>query len=468
MHRLIVFISLTVLVQAGFSQSALTRQQIAGSATLENQAYRLLRKISDQAGGRLPGTPANRKTQEILTRELQSAGYTPQMESFSMPAWFRGNDRVLITEPFEHELEVVALGYTQAEPTFEGEVIYLSQGSEEDFSTTNVKNKIVLVTSEAVAGQPRMLRQEVIATAGRKQGLAVLFINERAGNINLAGTGDFDGHQLPLPAFSLTREQGLWIHRLLEEKQKVVLRISVESYCRDIRPDNLIVPLPGESTRKIVVGAHFDSWDLAQGSIDNGLGTAILYDVARLMKLYSLHNRLSIEFIWFNAEELGLFGSKSYMKMHRDEDIVAMINMDMTGAPTGFNAMGFDEFKSLLQELADSLQGYDLSEGVTSRPWTNSDHMPFMLQGIPIITLNARLDEDVLHTYHSQSDTFDKVNRKYLSDAVAVMTLLVRKLANTQQVSFSRKSGEDMVKLFKKCGLDQKLKKQNLWPYQSQ
>jgi hypothetical protein len=468
MRRLIVYIYLIILIQAGFSQTAVTRQRIAGAAALENQAYRLLREISDQAGERLPGTAANRKACEILTGELQLAGYTPRTESFSMPGWFRGNDSVLMTVPFEHELKAVALGYTQAEPPFEGEVIYLKQGSEKDFINAEVKDKIVLVSSEAAAGQPRLLRQEVISVAGRKKGLAVLFINERAGALNLAGTGDFDGHQLPMPAFSLTREEGLWIRRLLEVKQKVILKISVNSHSRDIRADNLIASLPGESTRKIVLGAHFDSWDLAQGSIDNGLGTAILYDVARLMKLYSPRNRLSIEFVWFNAEELDLFGSKNYVKLHRDDDIAAMINLDMTGAPTGFNAMGFDEFIPLLQELADSLQGYDLSEGVTSRPWTNSDHMPFMLQGIPIITLNARLDEDIRHTYHSQSDTFDKVNGKYLSDAVAVMTLLVRKLVNTQQITFSRKSGEDMVKLFRKYGLDQKLKKQNLWPYQSQ
>ncbi len=468
MHRLISFIFFTccILLQQGFSQTAQQWPEIAGSARLENRAYRILREISDQAGGRLAGTAANKITLEILSRELRAAGYEPRTESFNMPGWFRGDDEIVMTVPSRRHLKAVALGYTQAQSSFNGEVVYLNQGYPQDFSGQNVNNKIVLVTSEVAVAKPRLLRQEVITAAGLNGSRAILFINERPGDINLAGTGDFDGHNLPVPAFSLTREEGLWIRRLLEENETVVLEISVRSYCQDIRADNLIASLPGENPRKIVAGAHVDSWDLAQGSIDNGLGTAMLFDVARLMKLYSPRNYYSIEFVWFNGEELGLFGSKNYVKVHQDEDIPLMINMDMTGSPTGFNAMGFDEFIPLLQELADSLQGYDLTDGVTSRPWTNGDHMPFMLQGIPIITLNARLDENMSHTYHSQTDTFDKVNIKYLSDATAVMTILVQKLANRRDVAFSRKSREDMVNLFKKFGLEQKLKKQNQWPYQ--
>ena len=84
--------------------------------------------------------------------------------------------------------------------------------------------------------------------------------------------------------------------------------------------------------------------------------------------------------------------------------------------------MGSDEFVPFLEKLVSGLNGFDLSDGVKSRPWTNSDNQPFMLHGIPTFGLMAHLDEESVKYYHSAGDSFDKVNKKYLSDAAAVVS----------------------------------------------
>jgi Zn-dependent M28 family amino/carboxypeptidase len=172
-----------------------------------------------------------------------------------------------------------------------------------------------------------------------------------------------------------------------------------------------------------------------------------------------------VEIVWFNGEELGLFGSKHYMKRHQDEPIIAMINCDMTGSPTGFNAMGFEEFIPLLEALVKRLNGLHLSKGVINKPWTNSDHMPFMFSGIPIITLQAHLNDEMLESYHSQLDLFERVDKKYLSEAAAVVTILMYTLVNNREFNYQIREAGQMVNIFKKFGLENRLRKQNEWPY---
>ncbi|MDR3627941.1 MAG: M28 family peptidase, partial [Ignavibacteriaceae bacterium] len=189
---------------------------------------------------------------------------------------------------------------------------------------------------------------------------------------------------------------------------------------------------------------------------------------ARLLKTYSPDNYYSVEFVWFNGEEFGLWGSKNYMRMHKDDSIAAMINMDMIGTPTGFNVMGFDDFVPFFEKLKSELAGFNLTDGVKSKPGTNSDHMSFMFAGIPTFEIESHLDENMYQFYHERGDTFDKVNIKYLSDASAVAAITLKVLANASGLNYARRSEKEMVRLFKQYGLDKRLKRQGEWIYKEE
>ncbi|MGD9489164.1 MAG: M28 family peptidase [Calditrichaceae bacterium] len=442
-----------------------TRYSMIGSAYLDNQSYGVLERICDEAGGRPAGSEQNEKAISILKAELESIGFRVNLEKFQMPGWVRGNDVVQIKEPVNLKLQAAALGYVDRVPVFESRVVYAGYGSEETFRNLTVKNRIVLVSSEKPPLGKELMRSEIIELAGKYGAKAVLFINRKPGGLNLAGTGNFQGTPTAVPAYSLTFEEGKRLARLLEKNIPVTIRIDTRSFCKEIETSNLTVTIPGKVKDKIVVGAHLDSWDLSQGGIDNGLGTAILFDVARILKKYSPDNYYTIEFVWFNGEELGLWGAKNYAGIHHDDPVVAMINMDMTGTPTGFNAMGFDYLLPFLQSLKDKLNGFELKNGVISRPWTNSDHMPFLLKGIPVIGLQAHLDESMVKYYHSHGDSFDKVNKKYLSDAAAVVSILVKELANDSEIPLKRLTDTETANMLIKFDLYDRLERQGEWIY---
>ena len=191
----------------------------------------------------------------------------------------------------------------------------------------------------------------------------------------------------------------------------------------------------------------------------------MLFDVARIMAALSRDNERTVEFVWFNGEEMGLWGSRRYVEQHRGERIAAMINMDMTGRPRGFGAMGNDHFLPLLEELCAEMRGYDMSAGVINALWTNSDHQPFMLAGIPTITPLGHLDSETVETYHDFGDTYDLVNKRYLSEAAGVVSILTHELANRADIPFVHRTPEETMEYLRAGGLEERLRRQGEWDF---
>ncbi|MBD3226013.1 MAG: M28 family peptidase [Caldithrix sp.] len=440
--------------------------QLVGSAFLENKSYSILKEMCDLYGGRLAGTEPNEKAIALLKDSLQSLGCSPKLERFRMPGWRRMQDEVMMLQPLKRKLRAAALGYVQKKPTFEAEVVFIGFGLKSEFESAECRDKIALVTSERYKGtEKRPYRFEVIRRAAQNSCKAVLFINRKPGELLLAGTGSFQGEPTPVPAYSITYEEGQWINRLLEDGREVKLSVTTESYCQPIESSNIRVKIPGQHEDKIVIGAHIDSWDLGQGGIDNGLGTAILFELARLFQNIHPQSNYTVEFVWFNGEELGLWGSKRYVQRHREDPIKMMMNLDMTGTPTGFNVMGFDEYMPVFEQILDQLNALDLKRGVVSRPWINSDHSPFMLAGIPSITPLAHLDDTMVKYYHSFGDTFDKVDKTYLAEASAVLAITISYLANNTEIDWKRLSSDETRNLMIKHNLKDQLQRQGAWPF---
>ncbi len=432
-----------------------------GAAYTEHKSYYVLERISDEAGGRLPGTENNKKALNILKEELENIGYDVRFEEFEMPGWTRGNDNVKMLEPVNREIRALALGYVDSKPKFTAEVLDAGNGTDEDFSTFDFSGKIVLLSAAKTS------RSALIDKAAENGAESVLFINEKEGGKLTCGVSNFYGNPAPVPAYTITYEEGMWLRRLLKRNVPVKMEIETNSYVHDkpLKENNVVVSLPGKTDKRIVIAAHIDAWDAGNGGVDNGQGTAILFDLAYLLKKYSPENECHIDFVWVNAEELGLWGSKAYAQAHSDENIITMLNMDMTGTPIGINNFGYTEFKPFYEKITENINGFNWDKGVVDRPWTNSDHIFFMLEGIPAFNVWGQLDEPQYNYYHDFGDTFDKQNKRYLADAAAVISVIIYELANNPDVPEIRLSEEETIEFMKKHKLDEQLKRQGWWEF---
>lgn len=101
------------------------------------------------------------------------------------------------------------------------------------------------------------------------------------------------------------------------------------------RSGNLIARIPGaDPTRALILGAHIDSPN-SPGALDDGSGSAILLEVARVLNAAQRQPPVDLYLVWFGSEELGLNGSAAFAAAHSEllDRTVGLFNIDMLAYP---------------------------------------------------------------------------------------------------------------------------------------
>ncbi|HUU46572.1 MAG TPA: M28 family peptidase, partial [Acidobacteriota bacterium] len=160
---------------------------------------------------------------------------------------------------------------------------------------------------------------------------------------------------------------------------------------------------------QILVGAHYDTYNVTPGADDNGSGTAAVLEIARILRQYE--SEVTFVFIAFDAEERYLWGSIHYARAAvRDRDqIVLMFNMDMIGHYQ-------NDTRAKLFHSADTRFPYlwvdfaDQFSGITGRPSGTSiasDHLPFQQRGYETIFLQEYIFSSFYHTLRDSTTYID-------------------------------------------------------------
>jgi len=420
-------------------------------------AHGMLTRLCDDFGGRLTGSEDNRRAMDRLAGELRALGLQPETVPFKMPGWERGADTADLLAPVARRLRATAIAYTQPHAAFEADVADIGAGQPADYPA-DVRGKVLLLSPSTTVPTGESAR--LAADRGAK---GILLINREGGGQLLSRTGSFQGDPLPVPVFSITQEEGFWMQRLLARGKPVRVRLETKSRCREIDTANLALVFKGRSPEKIIVGAHFDSWDLGQGALDNGLGVAQLFALAGALRDRDLAR--TVELIWFNGEEQGLWGSRHAAAQAGSGPIVAMINLDMVGVPIAVNALGDASLVPALTRWNEGRGEHKLAGGVENINWIGSDHTPFQLAGVRAITFNAPIPRESVRFYHDFGDTIDKLPEKIVVDSTAIIGDLVVALAGDPALSACRRDAADTEKLFTAFGLDARMRNIGLWPF---
>jgi len=436
---------------------------MVGDAVLTEGAYHALAEMTDRFGPRMVGTSGHAQSMDWVETELATLGIETRRETFSFPGWRRAEDAVRVTKPFDRPLRAAALGYSAPAEPFEADLALYVRGDASQEIRDGYRDRVLLVPSNVrlTASEQRQL----VEAAGAR---GFLLINRVAGGQLLARTANLTGESAPAPMFVLTQEEGRWLRRQLEAGETVRVQLEVTSQSVPMTGTNLVATLPGTSGQTVVVGAHFDSWDLGQGAMDNGLGVAQLLEVARLLQSHSPGRAHTIELVWFDAEEMGLWGSRAYAERHvprgDDTHVRVMLNLDMVDTPIGINAMGFDALVPVLAEATEALGAWQFSQPLANKTWLGSDHHPFIERGVPAITLNAPIDPDAVRYYHDFADTIDKIDRYELARASAIIALVTHKLAMDTRDNLRRLSPAETTVLFQSAGVEASLRGIDWWP----
>ncbi|MBP5308528.1 MAG: M28 family peptidase [Clostridia bacterium] len=147
----------------------------------------------------------------------------------------------------------------------------------------------------------------------------------------------------------------------------------------DVTFNNIVAVKKGISDEQIIVGAHFDG----TGTGDNGSGVALNLTTAQ--HIYNVETYYTIVFVFFNAEEIGCYGSTAFANALTDEEVAKtkyMINMDSLVCGDYCNLYGGvqdDETQTVNEtEAYDNAVKVAETLGISFRtnPWTYENPAP--------------------------------------------------------------------------------------------
>ncbi len=197
---------------------------------------------------------------------------------------------------------------------------------------------------------------------------------------------------------------------------------------------NVLGLIPGQgpsASETIIIGAHRDHLGrqgplIFPGADDNASGTAVILEVAKLLRELGAPPKRSLLFLSFSGEEQGLLGSRRYVA-HPSRPLrstIAMINIDHAGVGNGRLTVGVtglpkEQAQAAGQRagLADKLDLFGFFPG--------GDHVPFKEAGVPTVTI---VTSGPHPDFHRPTDTSDKVQPALLELAARYVLALVWQL----------------------------------------
>jgi hypothetical protein len=448
-----------------------------------------LRRLTDEVGGRVPGTPAMQRAVDWGVQMFKAAGAdSVHTEEFTIPySWSEGATEMTVSatgtalDPkltqipkVEFRVRCVSIAWAPAlAPVKHVPVVDVGSGSSADFAKAgDISGKIVLVHSVVLKTWDDLFAEytnapPVITAAVKGKAKAVAFMATREHDILYRHTNSNEGEIDRIPQVLVAREDGERIGRLLASGHPVWANLSIPNQLGGpIQAANVIAEIKGSEKPEefVILGAHLDSWELGTGALDNGCNAALVGDALRAIKAAGLKPRRSIRFILFSGEEEGLLGSRAYSRAHRPEldKAAGVIIWDSgTGKTTGFADGGRKDVLDAAKHLIAPLQQFGLTEMKTDME-SGTDHFDFMLEGVPTFVADQE-EANYMENYHAVSDTYDKVDFVQLKKNVAEAAEFSFVLANLPEKIGPRFTRTQIEQSLRETHSDEMLKNSGLW-----
>lgn len=424
-------------------------KKINEEALANSRAYETLEEATKTIGHRLTGSEEGAKAEEYTYNLLKSYGLEVEYQPFEVESWSRGDIEVQIgAKGALKEMPAVTLAHSPVSAEITGEIVDMGNGVDADYEARPdaVKGKIALVyigtLPNSPKGTPGLHRSEKTALATKYGAIGIIIINQVDGGVLLTGTASVTGSLIPIPAVCIGKEDGMALKETLE-KTKQFASIKMTNQSGLINARNVIATIKGSELpdEKVIVGGHLDSWDLATGAIDNGIGSFAVLDMARTFAALNLKPKRTVQFVMFMGEEEGLLGSRfmvdQAIKNGTIDQIKYVMNQDMSGNPVGFGTGGRPAAEAFFKQIGQEIMAVDSStfkNQVSNGAGLHSDHQPFMLQGVPYTSPSSNLDRSIYGCYHSDCDDFNLVNREHMVNNVRFSSMMLYALADAEQL----------------------------------
>jgi carboxypeptidase Q len=446
-----------------------------GASPLEEN----LRHLTNDIGGRIPGSPANQEAVAWAESAFRSAGVSDvKLEPATLPvAWSEGSTRLTILSGEPFPIRLVSVGWSPPTPDggIAANVVDVGEADEPAFARagSNVRGAIVLVHQPLLASAGQLLAEyerdpAVIDRSLAAGAAAILWMSDRPGALLYRHTSAPGGGVLErIPQAIVARDDAEKIARAIASGQPLRIRLDMPN--RISGPtiiNNVVAEIRGREKPDefVLLGAHLDSWELGTGALDDGTGDAVVIDAARVIKASGTIPRRSVRFVLFNGEEQVLVGSHAYVVAHRpelDRMIAAIIFDSGDGAINGYSVAGRQDMIPALRTALAPLAALGVTE-FTDDSAIETGNFDFLLEGVPTLLPRQEMSR-YLPNYHASSDTFDRIDVQQLKKLSAIAAITAFALADESQRIAPRQSRAQIEQLLQQTSLDEQMHREGFW-----
>jgi len=423
-------------------------KKIFDSSLSNSKSYELLDYLSNEIGGRLSGSLNAKRAVEWGRDELKNIGFDKVwLQEVMVPKWVRGPKEFALieTQPgTTFNVDVCALGGSVATPSvgIKANVIEVHDFEElKELGKDNIDGKIIffnrpmqpnLINTFQAYGEAVNQRTSGAAEAVKYGAIGVIIRSMSLRLDDYPHTGTMSYGSLPpskrIPAAAISTNAAEKLSNLLKinPNLKFLLRQQCKQF-KDVMSHNVIAEIKGSvyPDEIILVGGHLDSWDIGDGSHDDGAGIVQSMDVVNILKNIGYKPKRTIRVVLFMNEENGLRGAKKYFEVSKRNNLnhIFALESDAGGfTPRGFsftsNTENFSVIKNwkylfdpyLIQSFEIGGSGADIS----------------LLKTNNNVLAGLRHDSQRYFDYHhAASDTFDAINKRELELGTFAMTSLI-------------------------------------------
>jgi len=401
-----------------------------------------LAELTDTFGHRLSGSDNLSRAIEWALAEMKKDELDARAEQVMVPAWIRGDERLDMLKPARQPIPMLGLGGSvgTSGAGVEAPVLVVKSFDDLKARAADAKGRIVLFNVPFTNYGATVVYRSIGASEAAKLG-AVASLVRSVGPAGLrtphTGALNYAEGVARIPAAAIPVEDAERLQRLHDRGVEIVLRLRMQARMAPDAPSaNVIGEIRGRERpgEIVLVGCHFDSWDVGTGTSDDAVGCIVTWEAVRLIKTLGLQPRRTIRVVLWTNEENGLRGARAYAERHAaaaKDHVLALESDSGVFEPASMGFTGSDAARGVMQRVMTLLSpiGLETLQGGGG----GADIGPIAQAGsVPMMAYSG--DSTRYFTiHHTPADTIDRISKAEVSKAVAAIAVIAYVTADMPQ-----------------------------------
>lgn len=444
-------------------------------------AWSRLAYICDTFGPRFSGSEALETALDYIRDTAEEDGLRVTEQFTMVPRWVRGEEWAEMLSPRRKKLHMVGLGMSNSTlgKNITGNVFVVSDNDDLQANCSKAAGKIVLFnTIFTTYGATVPTRTNAAVWAASCNAIAALIRSIGPYSMQNPHTGYSITWTIPAAAVSL--EDASQMQRMQDRGQEIIVSLYMENQLYpDSQSRNLLIDLVGTERPDefVLVSGHGDSWDTAEGAMDDGGGFMTSWEAVRVLKALGIQPKRTIRAVVWVNEENGDAGGLQYLQdglanntlvnhsiaIETDEGVFEPLGLSLSCANTsnGGCELAIQQLE-VLSPLLDPIGGGTvstggggadidpicqtgivcsgwnvldprLSNGVTNNPCT-VDSMGKWEAPVFDPATTTEYDSGYFWFHHSEADTMDRLDPTQVNTNAAALAIWTYAIAELPEL----------------------------------